>query len=77
MKNLIRLMAAAAFVIMIATSFAFTEFKNGPVILVITVEVKNYDDWKKNFDAGAPVREKAGIKLLSVCTDMQNPNKVI
>ncbi|MGZ5283702.1 MAG: DUF3764 family protein, partial [Bacteroidia bacterium] len=63
-------------VLIIATTFAFTTFKNGPVIMMITIEVKNFEEWKKGFDAGAPVREKAGIKVLSICTDIDNPNNI-
>ena len=77
MKNLRKSITSAVFVIMLATSFAFTGFKNGPVILMTTLDVKNFAEWKKAFDAGAAVREKAGIKVLSICTDMDNPNKII
>jgi hypothetical protein len=29
-------------------------------------------EWKAKFDAGAPVREKAGIKVLGICTNPDN-----
>ena len=45
--------------------------------MLITLEVKSFTDWKKGFDAGAPAREKAKIKVLSVCTSIDNPNKIL
>ncbi|MES2284068.1 MAG: hypothetical protein V4547_00185 [Bacteroidota bacterium] len=60
-----------------ATTLAFTPFKNGKVIMIVTLEVKSFTEWKKGFDAGAPVREKAGIKVLSVCSSIENENQVV
>ncbi|NBV14673.1 MAG: hypothetical protein EBS07_11490 [Sphingobacteriia bacterium] len=45
--------------------------------MMVSIEVKNYADWKKMFDAGAPIREKAGIKVLSICSLVENENQVI
>jgi hypothetical protein len=59
-----------------AISFAFAPFKNGKVIMIISLETKNYSEWKKAFDAGAAIREKAGIKVVSVCCAFENENKV-
>jgi hypothetical protein len=55
---------------------AFKSFDNGKVIMLITLEVKNFAEWKKNFDAGAPAREKAGIKVLNICSAPDNENFV-
>lgn len=59
-----------------SAAFAETPFKNGKVILMITLEVNNVSEWKVKFDAGAPVREKAGIKVLSVCSDPLNEKTI-
>jgi hypothetical protein len=77
MKNLKRVVTSAAILFAITTAFASVPFTNGPVIMIVSLEVKNFADWKKGFDAGAHVREKAGIKVLSVCTSMDNQNKVM
>ena len=58
-------------------TLAFTPFKNGKVVMVISLEVKNFTEWKKTFDAGAPVRDKAGIKVLSVCQSLDSENQVM
>lgn len=77
MKNIKKMFAATVLLTVMATSIGFAPFKNGKVILIITVEVKNFTDWKKGFDAGAIVREKAGIKVLSVCSSIENENQII
>jgi len=56
---------------------AFKPFKNGKVIMIVSIEVKNIAEWKKDFDSGAPVREKAGIKVVSVCSSIENENQLI
>lgn len=45
--------------------------------MVVAIEVKDYTEWKKLFDAGAPAREKADIKVLSVCSAAENKNQVL
>lgn len=60
-----------------AMTLAFIPFKNGKVIMIVTLEVKNFTEWKKGFDAGASVREKAGIKVLSVCSSIENENQIV
>ncbi|MES2138515.1 MAG: hypothetical protein V4511_02325 [Bacteroidota bacterium] len=77
MKNTKKIVLAATLSLVIAATSAFTPFKNGKVIMIVTLEVKSYTDWKKGFDAGAPVREKAGIKVLSVCSSVENENQVV
>lgn len=56
---------------------AFRPFKNGKVILLVSVEVQNFAEWKKGFDNGAAIREKAGIKVISICSDIENENRVV
>jgi hypothetical protein len=74
MKNLF---IASALLIVCLTTFAFTPAKNGKVIMIVTLEVKSFTEWKKGFDAGAPIREKAGIKVLSVCSARENENQIV
>jgi hypothetical protein len=77
MKNSKNLIVATIMLVIMASSFAFTPFKNGKVIIIVSIEVKNFTEWKKSFDAGAPVREKAGIKVMSVCSSVENENQVV
>lgn len=76
MKSAKKIIIAATLSSVMAVTLAFTPFKNGKVIMIISLEVKNFTDWKKGFDAGAPVREKAGIKVLSVCSSIENENQI-
>lgn len=75
MKN--NLIIAATLFIVGLTTPAFTTLKDGKVIMIVSIEVKNFTEWKKMFDAGAPVREKAGIKVLSICSLVDNKNHVV
>jgi hypothetical protein len=59
------------------TLAAFTSNKQGKIIMTVSVEVKDYDVWKKGFDAGAAIREKAGIKVISISTAVTNENQVL
>lgn len=61
----------------IAITVAFTPFKNKKVIMIVSIQVKNFTEWKKGFEAGATIREKAGIKVLSVCSLIENANQVL
>jgi hypothetical protein len=45
--------------------------------LIITVEVNNFTEWKRGFDTGSPIREKEGIKVLSVCSSIEKNNQII
>lgn len=56
--------------------FAINPSKGGKVILIVSIEVKNAVEWKKAFDAGAPAREKAGIKVLSISSALENENQI-
>lgn len=60
-----------------STLVAFTSNKEGKIIMSITVEVKDFTSWKKGFDAGADIREKAGIKVISIGTALDNKNQVM
>ncbi|MDF2435859.1 MAG: hypothetical protein K0Q95_235 [Bacteroidota bacterium] len=73
MKNIF----IAILTIISLNALALTPYKNGKVIMIISIEVKDFSVWKKNFDAAAPIREKAGIKVLSVCSSAQNENQVV
>ena len=60
-----------------AITLAFTSFKNGKVIMIVTLKVKKFTEWKKMFGVDASVHEKAGIKVLSVCSLVGNENHVV
>lgn len=77
MKSTTKLFAVAIVSVIMATTLAFKPFKNGKVIMIVTIEVKNFTEWKKGFDAGAAIREKAGIKVLSVCSSIENENQIV
>lgn len=77
MKQLKQIVVATLVSTIIASNLAFTPLTNGKVILIITVEVNNFTEWKKGFDAGAIVREKARIKVLSVCSSTNTKNEII
>ncbi|MEY3416641.1 MAG: hypothetical protein RL060_752 [Bacteroidota bacterium] len=59
------------------TLAAFTSNKQGKIIMTVSVEVKDYAVWKQGFDAGDAVREKAGIKVISISTAVGNENQVL
>ena len=44
------------------------------VTLMITQEVKNYDEWKKEFDAGAPMRAQSGVSITGLFRSAHNEN---
>lgn len=77
MKNSKQLFTVILLSIMISVTSAFTPLKNGKVIMIVTLEVKNFIEWKKGFDAGSAIREKAGIKVLSVCSSVENENQIV
>jgi quinol monooxygenase YgiN len=45
--------------------------------VLIIHEVKDYDSWKKVFDAAADLRREAGERWYQVLQDVGNPNKVV
>ena len=73
MKNLI--ITGTLFIVAL-TTMAFTTLKDGKVIMMVSIEVKNAVEWKKSFDAGAPIREKAGIKVISIFSAMDNETNI-
>jgi len=46
------------------------------VTTLLTHEVKNFLEWKKGFDAGEPLRQKAGVKISGVYNSVDNPNNI-
>jgi hypothetical protein len=77
MKKVKLISTVIALLLMMISTLSFTKENEGGVIMIISLEVKSFDDWKKGFDAGASIREKAGIKVISVCRSVDNPNKVV
>lgn len=47
------------------------------VLIVISHEVKDFDTWKKAFEASRPNREKVGLKERYVMRDATKPSAVI
>lgn len=43
-------------------------------LIIISHEVKNYEDWKRGFDEGATMRDQAGIKLKGIYRGADNAN---
>ena len=77
MKHTKKILSIVILLIAMATAQAFSGFNNSKVVLMVTFETNNYTDWKKAFEAGAPVREKAGIKVLCVCRSVTNENQLV
>ena len=77
MKNIKKIFTVAVLFISMTIASAFTLSKSGKVIIIVSMEVKNFTEWKKMFDAGAPIREKAGIKVLNICSSIDNENHVL
>ena len=71
-----KLIIAGTFAATLLMTFAFTAHKNTGVVILVSIEVKNFQEWKKAFDSGAAIREKNGIKVLTVCKATDNENKV-
>jgi quinol monooxygenase YgiN len=46
------------------------------VKVILTHEVKDFAAWKSGFDAGAPMREAAGVVTTGVYTAVDNANRV-
>lgn len=45
-------------------------------LLIISHEVKNFDTWKKGFEAGEPTRAQAGVKIKGIYRSSENENMV-
>jgi quinol monooxygenase YgiN len=48
----------------------------GKVVVVVTHEVKDYDSWRKGYNADELNRKNVGFKVWSVYADVNNPNMV-
>ena len=46
------------------------------VKVILSHDVANFQNWKKGFDAGEPLRQQAGMKTIGVYNDIENPNHV-
>ena len=46
------------------------------VTTILSHEVKNFDEWKKGFDADAGNRDAMGVKITGVFQGAENPNHV-
>lgn len=45
-------------------------------VIIVSHEVKDFDGWKKIFDAGKQTRDKAGLKSRYILRDVDKPNMV-
>ena len=50
--------------------------EGGKVTVIVTHEVKDYNSWRKGYDADATNRKNAGFKVSGVFADVNNPNMV-
>jgi len=72
-----KVIISAAVLVVTTLSFAFKYAESGKNVTIInTVEVKDYAEFKKGFDAGAPIREKGGIKVINLYQSVDNKNMV-
>ena len=46
------------------------------VTIILRHDVKDFEEWKKYFDADEPRRANEGVKLLGLYTSVNNPNDV-
>jgi len=46
------------------------------VTIINTHEVKDFNTWKEQFEAGAENRKRAGINVINAYNDHSNPNKI-
>jgi hypothetical protein len=74
MKKMI-IVAASAVVVFSGLAFK-SAGETKEVTIINTIEVKDFATFKKNFDAGAPIRDKAGIKVVAVFQSVDNANLV-
>ncbi|MFI5148760.1 MAG: hypothetical protein ACHQRM_03440 [Bacteroidia bacterium] len=67
-------------VVSLAVILTAAAFKNaGPakgVTIINTVDVNDFATFKQAFDAGAPIREKAGIKVTALFQAVDNANRI-
>jgi quinol monooxygenase YgiN len=75
MKKVILTAALLGAILSLTVAFKNTEGEKN-VTIINAVEVKDFAKFKKGFDAGASVREKAGIKVINLYQSVENPNAV-
>lgn len=46
------------------------------VTIINTHEVKDFNAWKEQFEAGTENRKRAGINIINAYSDYSNPNKI-
>ena len=72
-----KVIISAAVLAITVVSFAFKYAEAGKSVTIInTIEVKDFAEFKKGFDAGEPMREKGGIKVLNIYHSVDNKNLV-
>jgi quinol monooxygenase YgiN len=49
---------------------------DGKVVVIITHQVKDYNAWRKGYDADESNRKQAGFNVMGVYADVKNPNLV-
>jgi hypothetical protein len=76
MNNSKKIFALAALPVIMLITSAFTSFKNGKVIMIIHLQVKNFAEWKKTFDTELLVQEQNRFRMLSVCST-ENENQIV
>jgi hypothetical protein len=66
--------------VLVVVTLSMLAFKNAGaeknVTVINTVEVKDFATFKSAFDAGEPIRQKAGIKVINVYQSVDNANVV-
>jgi len=50
--------------------------QGGKVVVIVTHGVKEYDSWRKGYDADESNRKNAGFKVWGVYADVNNPNMI-
>ncbi len=70
-----KIFTSTALLMLLFTGSAFAS-NPGKVLVIVSIEVKDVAAWKKMFDAGAPIREKAGITVISIGNSTENEHKV-
>ncbi len=46
------------------------------VTIINTHEVRDFNTWKQQFEAGTENRKRAGINIINVYSDYTNPSKI-
>ncbi|WP_276134723.1 hypothetical protein [Polluticoccus soli] len=72
-----KLLVASVIIAGSLTATAKGAKETNKVTLIVSLTIDNFAEWKKAFDAGASVREQAGIKVLQICSLAENEKHVI